>query len=201
MTRSQNMIQLLRRRAAEVRASAVLVESAPELTVKALIEETDPERQGQLILAVAVPWFEIAELIRKDPQAIYSIDPGFLAACLLLAACGADQQAPTAPSTTPNFFRAKKTETFNVSCTSAGTSTSWHVTIALNSLSASYDIPCGGTQVVTMTSYGYLAHVFNLSNGEVVQCQNTRPIKGPKSITCSDAARSGASSTLSVTVN
>lgn len=134
-------------------------------------------------------------------RAPLALPMGFLAACLLLAACSADQQAPTAPSTTPSFFRANKTETLDVSCTNAGSLTSWHVTIVLNSVSAQFDIPCGGTQVVSMTSYNYLAHLFNSGNTEVAQCQNTRPIKGPKSITCSDAARSGASSTLSVTVN
>jgi predicted MFS family arabinose efflux permease len=122
-----------------------------------------------------------------------------LSSALVLAACSPDQQAPTAPSTTPSFFQAHKTETFSLSCTNAGSSTFWHVTASLNSASFQFDIFCGGTfGPVSMTSYGYLAHLFNSGNTEVAQCTNTRPIKGPKSITCQDAARSGASSTLSV---
>lgn len=122
-----------------------------------------------------------------------------LGSALVLAACSPDQQAPTAPSTTPSFFQARKTETFSLSCTNAGASTFWHVTIIVNSASATFDIACGETHgPVSMTSYDYFAHLYNTANLEVAQCTNTRPIKGPKSITCEDLARSGASSTLTV---
>jgi hypothetical protein len=65
-------------------------------------------------------------------------------------------------------------------------------------VSATFDIFCGGTRAVNMTSYDYFAHLYDTGNTEVAQCENTRPIHGPKSITCQDLARSGASSTLSV---
>ena len=120
-------------------------------------------------------------------------------ALFLFTAAACSSEAPTAPTTTQSFFQARKTETFSLSCTNAGGATSWHVTAALNSASFEFDISCGGTfGPVSMTSYGYLAHVYNTSGVEVVQCQNNRPIRAPKSITCEDALRSGASSTLSV---
>jgi restriction system protein len=47
----------------------------PELLVKALLEFGDPTCEGALVTGVAVPWFEIMEMIRRDPEAIYQIAP------------------------------------------------------------------------------------------------------------------------------
>ena len=49
--------------------------SAPEFTVKSLLTFAGSTNEGTLVRAVAVPWFEILEIIRRDPQAAYQIDP------------------------------------------------------------------------------------------------------------------------------
>jgi restriction system protein len=43
----------------------------PEITLQALLQFGDRTNEGQLIRAVAVPWYEILALIQKDPQASY----------------------------------------------------------------------------------------------------------------------------------
>ena len=43
--------------------------------MKSLLEFGDPSKEGQLVRAVAIPWFEVMTIIRRDPQAIYQIDP------------------------------------------------------------------------------------------------------------------------------
>ena len=48
---------------------------APEVTIKALLEFGARTSEGTLIQAVALPWFEVLELIRRDPQAMYQIEP------------------------------------------------------------------------------------------------------------------------------
>jgi restriction system protein len=53
----------------------VQVPPPPELTLKALLEFAGPTSEGELVRAVAVPWFEIARMIQRDPQAMYEIDP------------------------------------------------------------------------------------------------------------------------------
>jgi restriction system protein len=47
----------------------------PELTIKALLEFAGQTTDGALVEAVAIPWFEILEMVKKDPQSIYSIEP------------------------------------------------------------------------------------------------------------------------------
>lgn len=47
----------------------------PALTLKAILIAGDRTQEGQLIEAVAVPWFEILELLQKDPSASYQIEP------------------------------------------------------------------------------------------------------------------------------
>ncbi len=47
----------------------------PELTIKALLEFAGQTIDGALVEAVAIPWFEILEMVKKDPQSIYSIEP------------------------------------------------------------------------------------------------------------------------------
>jgi restriction system protein len=46
----------------------------PEVMLKAVLQFGDRSEEGILVAAVAVPWFEILDLIRRDPNAIYSID-------------------------------------------------------------------------------------------------------------------------------
>ncbi len=47
----------------------------PEFVLKALLELGDRTSEGPLVQAVALPWFEIVALIRRDPQGMYQIDP------------------------------------------------------------------------------------------------------------------------------
>ena len=46
----------------------------PSITVKALLTFGDQTKEGQLVEAVALPWFEIMRLIEKDPNTIYEIE-------------------------------------------------------------------------------------------------------------------------------
>lgn len=46
----------------------------PRLTMKSLLYFADPTREGALVRAVGVPWFEIMRRIQKDPRAIYEIN-------------------------------------------------------------------------------------------------------------------------------
>jgi restriction system protein len=48
-------------------------ESLPELLLQAVVECSESTDDGQLIEAVAVPWFEIVRLITKMPEAVYEI--------------------------------------------------------------------------------------------------------------------------------
>lgn len=47
----------------------------PEIALKALLEFRGTSAEGSLVRAVAVPWFEILERIRRDPDGAYQIDP------------------------------------------------------------------------------------------------------------------------------
>jgi restriction system protein len=47
---------------------------APGLLLQAVIVPGDKTTEGQLIEAVAIPWFEILKLIRQSPESIYQID-------------------------------------------------------------------------------------------------------------------------------
>jgi restriction system protein len=47
----------------------------PEFVLKVLLELGDRTSEGPLVRAVALPWFEIVDLIRRDPQGVYQIDP------------------------------------------------------------------------------------------------------------------------------
>ncbi len=51
------------------------VEQTPAIVIKALLIVGDATKEGSLIEAVAPPWFAILELIRRDPKAVYEIDP------------------------------------------------------------------------------------------------------------------------------
>jgi restriction system protein len=52
---------------------AAFSDDAPRITIKSLLTFGDKTKEGQLIQAVAIPWFEIARLIEKDPSIIYQI--------------------------------------------------------------------------------------------------------------------------------
>ena len=47
---------------------------SPSVLLQAVIIPGDKTSEGQLIEAVALPWFEIIEMINRSPDAIYSID-------------------------------------------------------------------------------------------------------------------------------
>ena len=55
--------------------SVVTEDTLPSIVLKALLELVVPTKEGDLIRAVAVPWFEILERIKKDPKSVYQIDP------------------------------------------------------------------------------------------------------------------------------
>lgn len=46
----------------------------PSLLLQAVIIPGDKTTEGQLVEAVALPWFEIIELISRSPESIYEID-------------------------------------------------------------------------------------------------------------------------------
>jgi hypothetical protein len=52
---------------------AVLVDKA-SLLVKAVIIAGDKTHEGQLVEAVTLPWFEIIELLNRDPAVAYQIE-------------------------------------------------------------------------------------------------------------------------------
>ena len=47
----------------------------PAITLKALLSFGDKTSEGRLVEAVSVPWFKILEMIDKNPESIYQIDP------------------------------------------------------------------------------------------------------------------------------
>jgi len=47
----------------------------PTITLKALLSFGDKTSEGRLVEAVSVPWFKILEMIDKNPESIYQIDP------------------------------------------------------------------------------------------------------------------------------
>ena len=46
----------------------------PSVLLQAVIVPGDKTPEGRLVEAVALPWFEIIELINRSPEAIYEID-------------------------------------------------------------------------------------------------------------------------------
>jgi restriction system protein len=48
---------------------------SPLVLIKSLLHFGDRTNEGQLVQAVAVPWFEIMEIIRRDPSAVYELSP------------------------------------------------------------------------------------------------------------------------------
>jgi restriction system protein len=50
-------------------------EAPPQLQIKTVIVPGEKTTEGQLVLAVALPWFDIVEVLKKDPSAAFQIDP------------------------------------------------------------------------------------------------------------------------------
>jgi restriction system protein len=48
--------------------------SAPGILLQAVVVSGDKTSEGQIIEAVAIPWFKINEMIQRDPRTIYEID-------------------------------------------------------------------------------------------------------------------------------
>ena len=57
----------------EERNNALL--DTPSLLMKAVIVPGDRTPEGQLVEAVTLPWFEIIELLNRDPSLVYQLDP------------------------------------------------------------------------------------------------------------------------------
>ncbi len=55
--------------------AASTVSTWPSVLLRAVVEFGDKAPEGQLIQAVAPPWFEIAKLIGRDPSLLYRINP------------------------------------------------------------------------------------------------------------------------------
>jgi restriction system protein len=49
--------------------------SAPEILLQAVVTLGPNVPEGRAIAAVALPWFDIMDLIQRDPNALYEIDP------------------------------------------------------------------------------------------------------------------------------
>src|SRR6266436_5756686 len=47
----------------------------PSLLMKAVIVPGDRTPEGQLVEAVTLPWFEIIELLNRDPKLAFQLDP------------------------------------------------------------------------------------------------------------------------------
>ena len=56
-------------------ASARKQTENPSITLKALLSFGEKTSEGRLVEAAGVPWFKIIEMINKDPESIYQIDP------------------------------------------------------------------------------------------------------------------------------
>ena len=69
--RAQQMAAVLA--SVEQQRNNALLDS-PSVLLQAVIIPGDKTAEGQLVEAVAVPWFEIIELIIRSPDAIYEID-------------------------------------------------------------------------------------------------------------------------------
>ena len=59
----------------QAQRNAALLDTIPGgLLMQAVIVPGDKTKEGQLIEAVALPWFEIVKLIQRDPESIYQLD-------------------------------------------------------------------------------------------------------------------------------
>src|SRR6266568_6969587 len=65
--------ELRHQRSASLKGSAA--SRGPNILLQAVVEFGGNVDEGQLIEAVAVPWFEIVDMLRRDPSAIHGISP------------------------------------------------------------------------------------------------------------------------------
>jgi restriction system protein len=49
-------------------------EPIPGVLLQAILTPGDPTEEGRLIEAVALPWFQIIEMIQRDPDVVYKLD-------------------------------------------------------------------------------------------------------------------------------
>lgn len=70
-------IQAAKRRRQMMPTFAALARAAntPSVTLKAVLHFGGKVDDGKLVEAVALPWFEIMKMIKRDPSSIYQIDP------------------------------------------------------------------------------------------------------------------------------
>src|ERR1041385_3737346 len=61
-------------RAAAPGEEAVPATTLPEILLQAVITPGERTDQGTVVKAVALPWFEIIELLVKQPEAMYQLD-------------------------------------------------------------------------------------------------------------------------------
>lgn len=50
-------------------------DNAPQVTMMALLTLGDKTKEGQLVEGVRLPWYTILEIINRDPEEIYQMDP------------------------------------------------------------------------------------------------------------------------------
>lgn len=50
-------------------------DDAPQVTMMALLTFEDKTKEGQLVEAVGYPWYEILDLLTRDPNELYNMDP------------------------------------------------------------------------------------------------------------------------------
>lgn len=54
-------------------ATAASQENIPSIRINAILIPGDKSKEGQLIEAVAIPWFEVIQRMGQDPESIYQI--------------------------------------------------------------------------------------------------------------------------------
>lgn len=64
-----------RRRMLPIYAAIASRAKTPVLTLKAILDFGNKVGDGRLVEAVALPWFEIMKMIKRDPDSIYQINP------------------------------------------------------------------------------------------------------------------------------
>lgn len=64
-----------RRRMLPIFAAIAARAKTPALTLKAILDFGGRVDDGRLVEAVALPWFEIMKMIKRDPESIYQINP------------------------------------------------------------------------------------------------------------------------------
>src|SRR5690242_7824042 len=58
----------------QMKRNTALLDSTPGLLLQAVVIPGERTTEGQVIEAVALPWFEIIRLVQRNPEQIYQID-------------------------------------------------------------------------------------------------------------------------------